>query len=61
MILDFLKKSEYYYKEEPLHIYTFKVKGKILNSPRFLNKSLKDVISEGDKIYMFAKKDMTYG
>ena len=61
MILDFLKKSEYYYKEEPLQIYTFKVKGKILNSPRFLNKSLKDVISEGDKIYMFVKRDMTYG
>ena len=62
MILDFLKKSEYYYIGliDP-NLCIFKVKLKILNSSRYLNKSLKDVISEGDKIYMFVKRDMTYG
>jgi len=62
MIHDFLKKSEYYYIEviDP-KICTFRVKGKILNSPKYLNKSLKDIISEGDKIYMVLKYGMTYG
>ena len=53
-ILDFLAKNSNYASLD-LNVYIFKVGGKILNSPRFLDKQLKDVIKT-DSIVTFRRK-----
>lgn len=56
---DFLTKNTNYvnYSEK---FYTFKTNGKVLNSKKFKNKLLKDVIVNDGIVYFFRKQDTHY-
>ena len=58
-ILDFTKKHAIYSSTDP-KIYTFKLNAKILNSPKFLEKKLKDVIFKENVVYFVRKLSMSY-
>ena len=58
-ILDYLAKHCNYVSLDP-NVYIFKAGGKILNSPRFLDKQLKDIIKTDSIVYFTRKQDMHY-
>lgn len=58
-ILDYLAKNSNYVSLDP-KVHTFKVGGKILNSQRYLDKQLKDVIRTDSIVYFERKKDTHY-
>ncbi len=55
-MLDFTKKYTDYTSTDP-SLYTFGIKGKILNSPKFKNKKLKELINYDD-VVKFMRKDI---
>ena len=58
-IRDYLAKNSNYVSLDP-NVYIFKAGGKILNSPRFLDKQLKDVIRTDSIVHFIRKQDMHY-
>lgn len=56
---DFLTKNTNYVNVSE-KFYTFKVNGKVLNSPKFKTKTLKEVIVEDGIVYFFRKQDTHY-
>lgn len=58
-ILDFTKKNSNYQSSDP-NIYTFKASGKIMNSPNYKNKKLKDLIKAQQIVHFVRKKNMNY-
>jgi hypothetical protein len=59
-ILDFTGKYTSLRSEDP-NIYTFKAYGKILNSPRFIDKKLGDLIGDNIIVYFVRKMGLRYG
>lgn len=60
MLTDFLKNNGYYVTLEP-NKYVFTLGSKILNSRRFLDKSLKEIIKDDCLIQMIEKQNLCYG
>lgn len=58
-ILDFTKNNTSLQTSDP-NVYTFKTSGKIMNSPSFKNKKLKDIIKDQQIVYFTRKKNMNY-
>ena len=58
-ILDFTKKNCNLQTADP-SVYTFKASGKIINSPVFKNKKLKDIIKDQQIVYFVRKQNMNY-
>ena len=58
-IKDYLKKYSNYVTLDT-KIYTFKSQSKILNSKKFLSKTLSSVISDGGQIHLVRKQDTHY-
>lgn len=58
-ILDFTKKNTSLQTTDP-NVYTFKANGKIINSPTFKNKLLKDIIKDQQIVYFVRKQNMNY-
>lgn len=58
-ILDFTRKNTSLQTSDP-NVYTFKASGKIINSPVFKNKKLKDIIKDQQIVYFVRKKNMKY-
>lgn len=58
-ILDFTKKNTNLQTTDP-NVYTFKASGKIINSPAFKDKKLKDIIKDQQIVYFVRKQNMNY-
>ena len=58
-IVDFTSKNANLGTSDP-NIYTFKANGKILNSPLFKNKQLKEIVKDQQIVYFVRKKNMSY-
>jgi hypothetical protein len=58
-ILDFTGKHTNLKTSDP-NVYTFKASGKIINSPVFKNKKLKDIIKDMQIVYFVRKQNMNY-
>jgi len=58
-ILDFTRKNTNLQTSDP-NVYTFKASGKIMNSPFFKYKKLKDIIKDQQIVYFMRKKNMNY-
>ena len=58
-ILDFTKKYTNYPTTDP-GIYTFLIRAKVLNSPNFMNKKLKDLICNNGVIKLIKKMSICY-
>ena len=58
-ILDFTKSHTSLQTTDP-NVYTFKASGKIINSPAFKHKKLKDIIKEQQIVYFVRKQNMNY-
>ena len=58
-ILDFTKNNTNLQTSDP-NVYTFKASGKIINSPVFKNKKLKDLIKDQQIVYFVRKQNMNY-
>lgn len=58
-ILDFTEKHTNYSTTDPT-IYTFITRAKILNSPIFMNKKLKDLIGNNQVVLLIRKKELNY-
>ena len=58
-ILDFTRKNTNLQTLDP-NEYTFRVGRKIINSPVFKNKKLKDIIKDQQIVYFVRKKNMNY-
>lgn len=55
----FLKSNNIYNTSNP-NIYTFKVGSKVLNTPRYMNTKLKDIIKSGGLVKLFRKEGIHY-
>lgn len=55
----FLNSNNIYNTANP-NIYTFKVGSKVLNTPRYMNIKLTDVIKSGGLVKMFRKEGIHY-
>ena len=58
-LLDFLKKNNNYVTLDT-KVYSFKIMGKVLNHPKFLDKKIGDLIRQGQTITFIRKKDVYY-
>jgi hypothetical protein len=58
-VLDFTKKNTNLQTSDPC-VYSFRVGGKMINSPVFKNKKLKDIIKDQQIVYFMRKKNMNY-
>jgi hypothetical protein len=58
-ILDFTKNNTNLQTSDP-NVYTFKASGKILNSPIFIKKKLKDIVKDQQIVYFVRKQNMHY-
>ena len=58
-ILDFTSKYTGFISFDP-NIYSFKASGKFLNSPKFINKKLCDLIKENQTVYFVRKHVLNY-
>ena len=58
-LLDYLKNNTYYVTLDT-SVYTFQFGGKLLNSKKFIDKKLGDLIRQGGTINFVRKKDMCY-
>lgn len=58
-ISSFLSKNQSYNTTDP-NIYTFKVGAKVLNTPRYMNTKLKDIIKNGGLVKLFRKQGIHY-
>ena len=56
---DYLKNHTNYVTLDP-KVYLFKTNGKVLNVPRFLNKTLADLIRPNGRIILSRKQNITY-
>ena len=56
-IIDFTKKNTDYATSDP-KLYTFGLNGKILNTPKFMYKKLKDLIKSGDVVKFMRKNEI---
>ena len=59
VLKEFLKRNNYYENVEP-SIYSFKYNGKILNSAKFIDRRVNDLLRPGAIIHFVNKKDMKY-
>lgn len=55
----FLNSNKIYNTANP-NIYTFKVGAKVLNTPRYMNIKLTDIIKSGGLVKMFRKEGIHY-
>ena len=58
-VLDFTKKNTNLSTIDT-NVYTFKASGKIINSPSFKNKQLKDIVKDQQIVNFVRKKNMSY-
>ena len=58
-VLDFTRKNTNLQTSDP-YVYAFKAGGKIINSPVFKNKKLKDIIKDQQIVYFVRKKNICY-
>ena len=58
-MLDFTQKNTNLQTTDP-NVYTFKASGKIINSPVFKKKLLKDIIKDQQIVYFVRKQNMNY-
>ena len=59
VLKEFLVRNDYYGGLDP-RIYAFRYGCKILNSPRFIDKRINSLVTDGGKIVFVKKSDMTY-
>jgi hypothetical protein len=59
-IIDYLKKKNIYATLNR-EVYTFKINGRVLNSDKFANKKIYELIRPGGKVILDRKKVITYG
>lgn len=58
-VLDFTKKNTNLSTIDT-NVYTFKASGKIINSPSFKNKQLKEIVKDQQIVNFVRKKNMSY-
>lgn len=58
-ILDYLNKNNIYATLNT-EVYTFKINGKVLNSDKFMNKKLSDLVRPRGRVTLERKKDTIY-
>ena len=59
VLLEFLKRNNYDQNLDP-KLYIFKSGGKILNTPRFIEKKVRDLLTSRMRIYFVKKLEMHY-
>lgn len=59
-IMDYLNKNNIYATLNT-EVYTFKINGKVLNSEKFMNKKLFELVRPRGKVTLEKRKDIFYG
>ena len=60
VLKEFLVRNHYFEDLDP-RIYFFKYSGKLLNSPKFIDRRINSLVRTGGVIHFFKKRIMTYG